>query len=233
MEEREARVAADGARAETEVVSGDRNTIHMRPADLVGRSTELAHINELAYSAATGLGCVLLIEGEPGIGKTALLRDVLRDSAQRFALRVDTAAEEFDLRLPFATLAGCLRSAVAAGRVNGGADERVAAILDLVREEGGRTEAQYRVVEAVLGLVEDWCAEGPVIWAVDDLQWADPASLLVLHRLGRVARQLPLFLLAASRTGASAPEVALLLRSWQTQHAEKVVLGPLGTDAVE
>jgi predicted ATPase len=95
--------------------------------------------------------------------------------------------------LPFATVATCLEP-LAAG------DRRVAEVLALIRGAA----AEYPVIESVLALVEGWCAAGPVAVAVDDLHWADSASILLLHRLGRVAGQLPLLLVAARRSGAGA-----------------------------
>lgn len=63
--------------------------------------------------------------------------------------------------------------------------------------------------------------------AVDDLQWADQESLLVLHRLGRVAGQLPLLLAAAHRSGAGGTGLERLVRSWEARGAELITLGPL------
>lgn len=51
--------------------------------------------------------------------------------------------------------------------------------------------------------------------------------MLLLHRLGRVAGQLPLLLAAARRSGAGGSEVAALTRSWLEHGAERVALGPL------
>ena len=104
----------------------------------------------LAGEAAAGRGRLVLIEGEPGIGKTSLLRAFFEDAAGLFPRRVTGAAEEFDQRLPFATVGSCLEP-LAAG------DPRVAEVLALIRGAG----AEYPVIESVLGLVEQWCADGP------------------------------------------------------------------------
>ncbi len=130
-------------------------------------------------------------------------------------------AEEFDQRLPFATVHSCLEP-LAAG------DPRVAAVLALIRGAG----AEYPVIESVLGLVEQWCADGPVAVAVDDLHWADPASVLLLHRLGRVAGQLPLLLVGVRRSGAGRADLRALTRSWLEHGAARIVLGPLPEAAV-
>src|SRR5262249_1005196 len=71
-----------------------------------------------------------------------------------------------------------------------------------------------------------------VVLAMDDLQWADPGSLLVLHRLGWVAGQLPLLIAAACRSGATGPDLDRLLRSWEARDADHVSLGPLDERSV-
>ena len=185
-------------------------------AQVVGRGDEIDRLRGLADEAAAGRGRLVLIEGEPGIGKTAVLRAFFETAAEQFSPRAAGAAEEFDQRLPFATIRSCLEP-LAAG------DPRAAHVLALIRV----TDAEYPVIESVLALVEQWCAAGPVAVAVDDLHWADSSSVLLLHRLGRVAGQLPLLLAAARRSGAGGSDVAALTRSWLEHGAERVALGPL------
>jgi DNA-binding CsgD family transcriptional regulator/tetratricopeptide (TPR) repeat protein/chloramphenicol 3-O-phosphotransferase len=188
---------------------------------VVGRDGELGYLTDVAGEVAAGRGRLVLLEGEPGIGKTSLLRAFFENAAGLFFRRVTCAAEEFDQRLPFATVHSCLEP-LASG------DPRVAEVLALIRGAG----AEYSVIESVLGLVEKWCADCPVAVAVDDLHWADAASILLLHRLGRVAGQLPLLLVAVRRSGAGDPDVDALTRSWLGHDAARIVLGPLPDPAV-
>ncbi|MEW9515502.1 hypothetical protein [Streptomyces tubercidicus] len=51
----------------------------------------------------------------------------------------------------------------------------------------------------MLALVDELCAQGPLALLLGDLQWADPASLLVSHRLVRTVQQLPLWVVRAYR----------------------------------
>ena len=190
-------------------------------AHVLGRDGELEVLTGLARNAASGRGRLVLIEGEPGIGKTSLLWAFLAGAAGFLSRAVTGTAEEFDQRLPFATVATCLEP-LAAG------DRRVAEVLALIR--GAASE--YPVIESVLALVEGWCAAGPVAVAVDDLHWADSASVLLLHRLGRVAGQLPLLLVAARRSGAGGPDAEALARTWLGHGAAQIALGPLPDAAV-
>jgi predicted ATPase len=192
----------------------------MGEAPVMGRDGELEILTSLARDAASGQGRLVLIEGEPGIGKTSLLRGFLQEAAGLLPRVMTGAAEEFDQRLPFATVDSCLEP-LASG------DQGVTEVLALIRGAG----AEYPVIESVLALVERWCAAAPVAVAVDDLHWADSASILVLHRLARMAGQLPLLLVAVRRSGAGGPDTEALARTWLGHGAARMDLGPL-PDAV-
>jgi DNA-binding CsgD family transcriptional regulator len=194
----------------------------VRPAALVGRDDELIRARELALDAAPGRGRLLLIQGEPGIGKTVLLRAILDTAADIIPDIVTGAADEFDQRLPFATVHSCLQPwedrSGQAGKV-----------LELIRDGG----AANPVIDAVLMLVEERCLASPVAVAVEDLQWADPASIVLLHRLGKAAPRLPLLLVATVRGGSGRRDVQALADSWRSQGAECMRLGPLPDLAVD
>jgi chloramphenicol 3-O-phosphotransferase len=190
-------------------------------AQVMGRDDELEILTGLARDAGAGRGRLVLIEGEPGIGKTSLLRAFAEDAAGLFAMTVWGVAEEFDQRLPFATVGSCLE-------LGASGDPQVMEVLALIRG----ADAEYPVIESVLALVERWCEAGPVAVAVDDLHWADSASVLLLHRLGRVAGQLPLLLVGARRSGAGGPDIEALARTWLRHGAAQIALGPLPDSAV-
>jgi DNA-binding CsgD family transcriptional regulator/tetratricopeptide (TPR) repeat protein len=173
----------------------------------------------------------MLISGEPGIGKTALLAALVQQAAAGGARVAAGAAEELGQRVPFAAVADCLGLTTGAtGAADRGAAEIAGMLRDSYRSSGGSfpaVDAEFLITEAILGLVDRWCAAGAVVLAVDDLQWADPASLLVLRRLGRIASQLPLLITATRRSGASGADVDRLVRSWEGRNAELLPLGPL------
>ena len=195
---------------------------------LVGRDAELGRLAAAVAAVRTGQGKIVLLSGEPGIGKTAILKALVDLAAAAGARIVSGAAEELEMRVPFAAVSDCL------GLTGTSANRQVAEIADLIRGLGRppsgtfpAADAEFLVTEAILGLVDRWCAVTPVRVAVDDLQWADPASLLVLHRLGRVAGQLPLLLAAARRSGAGGADMESLVRSWEARGADVMTLGPL------
>lgn len=187
-------------------------------------------------AARAGRGQIVLISGEPGIGKTAILAALLDRAATVGARIASGAAEELQMRVPFAAVSDCLGLTAAAADAQ--AAEIAAMLRGAHRSSGGAfsaADAEFLVTEAILGLVDGWCTAGPVVLAVDDLQWADPASLLVLHRLGRVAGQLPLLLAVTQRPGAGPgvpADLERLLRSWEARGADLLSLGPLDEASV-
>lgn len=197
----------------------------------VGRDAEVELLRELARAAAAGTGAAVLVEGEPGIGKTSLL-DAAAAECGRLGMRVQRgAAEDLEQQLPFSAIGACLGLLVVTD------DPAQARVARLLRGEGvlalSATAANHQlaVTEAILDLVDAWCAAGPVAIIVDDVQWADPASLVVLHRLGRGIDEYPLLVVVATRATGRA-EAAGLLRSLQSRGADLVELAALPDAAV-
>ena len=152
-----------------------------RPITLVGREPELERLAGASRAARAGQGKIVLVSGEPGIGKTAILASLVGRAAADGARIAAGAAEELEQRVPFAAISDCLGLSAAA-------DRRAAEISALLRgthrPSGGTfsaADAEFLITEAILGLVDWWCAAGAVVLAVDDLQWADQESLLALH----------------------------------------------------
>lgn len=167
---------------------------------LVGRSDELERLQAaLLQSRLEGVGRVAVVEGEPGIGKTRLVSELL-DWARGRGFEVRSArCHELESDRPFGVLADVLdlRS-----------DSADQANAELGRLLGGTFEAdrlprvpevRFRIVEAIVSLLEQLSLSQPVVLALEDVHWADPSSLLVLERLGRRMDDLRLALVATRR----------------------------------
>jgi predicted ATPase len=192
---------------------------------LVGRATELTVLEQALERAGRGVGSVLLVEGEAGTGKSRLVMEALERGRRGGFEVVLGAAEELDRRRPFAVLTAALGingRHVDPGRVE--INRLLTGIVDSPLVE-------FRVSEALLALVEEACAQAPLALAVEDLHWADPASLSTLWRLSRQVHQLPLLVVGSYRPVPRPPELTRLVASLGA-NGIRMNLGPLLPESV-
>jgi predicted ATPase len=159
----------------------------------VGRAEELTALRTAVAEVATGRGGTVWVEGEPGIGKSALIGSVLAEARERRCQTYRAVGDVLGQRLSLRTLTDALGS-----RLSGEAD-----LLDV----GGWVEHEGAVAAAVerfLALVDRLCADRPVVFVLDDVQWADEASLLAWHRLDLAVDQIPLLLVGRGPAGSGA-----------------------------
>jgi DNA-binding CsgD family transcriptional regulator len=217
------------------VPTGSRALLPAARGQLLGRSSQLRELAGAVEAAVGGAGCSFLVEGEAGIGKTSLLEETLR-AAEGLGLQVfQAAAEELERRRPFGVIIDCLgidRTATDPRRAE------IARILEKAQSPTGweplaaGAQGEFRVVEAILTLLEDLSVQRPLAIAIDDLQWADPSTLLVLHRLGRSVHRLPVLLVGACRPLPRPLDLDRLIASLTAHGARRLVLGPLGEQTV-
>ncbi len=167
------------------------------PADaLVGRDSEIALLTGLVKEVSLGRGSSVLIEGEPGIGKSALVRAAVAATPETGCQVFWGAGDELGQALPLLPFLDGLRVREPS------TSPRRNAIVRLLRGEilaDRGTDVPAALAEQLLALVTEQCAARPTILVVDDLQWADPASVTLWGRLARSARQVPLLLIGMMR----------------------------------
>jgi DNA-binding CsgD family transcriptional regulator len=151
--------------------------------ELAGRQAECQVLDRLVAAVRAGESHVLLLHGEPGVGKTALLEYLAGRSE---GCRVTRAAGvQTEMELAFATLHQLCVPLL------DGLDDLPGPQLEALRTAFGLSAGpppdRFLVGLAVLGLLSDAAAERPLLCLVDDQQWADHASAQVL---GFVARRL-------------------------------------------
>ncbi len=176
---------------------------------LVGRHSEMALLTGLIKEVARGRGGSVLIEGEPGIGKSALVHAAVAETPEAGCQVFWGAGDELGQALPLLPFLDGLRVREPA------TNPRRNAIVRLLRGEVSTdrgTDVPAVLAEQLLALVAEECAVRPTVLVVDDLQWADPASVTLWGRLARSARRVPLLLVGMMRPVPQRDDVLALRR---------------------
>jgi DNA-binding SARP family transcriptional activator/tetratricopeptide (TPR) repeat protein len=204
-------------------------------APLVGRREELARLSDLWESAradtrpepAIGLGGELalrrrriaLLAGEPGIGKTRLAAELARIAHDEGAVVLSGRAADENVA-PYQPFLEALRHYFlnapsrllrATSREYGAELARLVPELrrrvpDLPPPVSGEHETErYRLFEAVVGLLTAIAENAPILLALDDLQWADRPTLLLLRHLSRAPEPDRMLILVAYRQTEGEP----------------------------
>src|SRR4051794_5352029 len=144
---------------------------------LLGRETECRRIETLVARTAEGASAVLVVRGEPGIGKTALLEHAAAAAGAATVLRV--RGVESEIEVAFAGLHELLRPVLGElGRLPAPQRAALASALGLAPAAAAE---RHLVGAATLGLLAGLAEERPVVVLADDVQWLDrpPASALI------------------------------------------------------
>lgn len=181
-----------------------------RPTPLIGRDDELTEVADRLERAASGRGQVIVVTGEPGIGKTRV-HDAAIDLARRLGFTVFAGAcDNLAVAQPFGAFIDALH--LTPGSTDP-ARAAIGALLagDAVDSTGATGQAtpglHYRVMSAIEALIDDLVEAGPVLVAVDDIQWGDVSTRAAVRHLARRAPTVPLALLIVQRSGYSVPEI--------------------------
>jgi DNA-binding CsgD family transcriptional regulator len=192
---------------------------------LVGRDWELALLSRWIDELAAGRGRAALVEGEPGIGKTALLRAAWERAAQAGLPAFWGAGEELGQAFPLLPLLDAF--AIRASSADPGRAELLRQLHSVHTGPGTGVTA---AAELLIELVDDTCASTPAVLVIDDLHWADAATIAVWHRLSRTCAQRALLLLGAARPLPHRDDLQALRPSLPADHVLR--LGPLPPAAV-
>jgi DNA-binding CsgD family transcriptional regulator/tetratricopeptide (TPR) repeat protein len=178
-------------------------------ARLLERDAELRRLRQALAEAERGRGSVVLVSGEAGIGKTSLVR--------AFAAQVGGRAR---------VLAGACDDLVT--------PRTLGPFRDMARHAGGPLAAAVDAGaerDAVFDAVHRLLAEPPTVMVVEDLHWADDATLDVVRWLAWRMAELPSLLVVTWRDDEPPPRRAL--GALARQHVRRLALGRLSPDAVQ
>lgn len=189
-----------GAESETALYSADRHAF-------VGRVLERRALDEAWERSKLGEVAAALVIGEPGVGKTTLCTRVVKKAILQGARSLTATGYELQRNLPYGVVTQLLKEAQQLGWLEdldpywGGV---LAKLLPLGSKHVALNTAQEaasddRFAGAVCHLMDTATSLSPVTIFVDDAQWADSASMGIIHYLTHHEGDLPLFVLIASR----------------------------------
>ena len=179
--------------------------------NLLEREAPHARLEAALDAARLAQGRVVSIEGEAGIGKTSLVLTFAE-------------AHQGDARVH---IGGCEHLAT---------PEPLGPLRDIARESQGRfsvsSTGQLAAFEALLRLLTS--GRGPALLVLEDIHWADDATLDLLRYLGRRIRSAPILVVVTFRNdeGASRARLTSLWADMPRDHRERIELEPLSLDAV-
>ncbi len=208
---------------------------------LVGRDRELEVLAERLDEVGSGRARFVFVTGEPGIGKTSLLLELLARADDRGWLALGGGAAEFERELPFGLVVDALDEYLASldprafSHLAAEDLSELAGVFPALRslDPGSRhptTAAErFRVHHALRDLVERLAAQQPLVLMLDDLHWADAASLELISYLLRHPPRAPVLLAATFRTGPvdQALVTSLGRATAEASRVDRIALGPL------
>ena len=199
---------------------------------LVGRSTELQVFAQRLDELGGGRGGRLELLGDPGIGKTRLLHELLQRAERRGVRTCAGVASDFERDVPFAALRDALSGLVdepSLERVGAAHAVELRSLLSTDPAAATRPE-RHRLHDAVAAYLSQLADERPLLVALDDVHWADPATREVLAYLLR--HPVPGALLLAVTSRRALPGLVGARDALPVHGAvSTLTIGPLDRDA--
>ena len=198
---------------------------------LIGRDEELAAIAAF-FDGVEGGPRALLFCGEPGIGKTVLWETGVAQAGERFGRVLSCRCAQAEASFSFAALSELFGAVVVdASRSIAAPRAHALAVALLLAEPGEERPDAHAIGLAVVDVLRVLAVDGPVVVALDDIQWIDPASGAVLQVALRRLRDDRVGLLATLRAGT---ETAALdfEHALSGQRLDRRFVGPFGLGGV-
>jgi DNA-binding CsgD family transcriptional regulator/tetratricopeptide (TPR) repeat protein len=215
----------------------------------VGRANELERLRAALDATTRGDGRVVVVAGEAGVGKTRLVSEFQAAAGAQGATVLEGACLDVGAgALPYGPFVEILRDLVRstdAARLPALLGPARGEITRLLPELAGRASglapaggefdasAQSRLFELILGVFERLAAQASLVVVVEDVQWADRASLDLIAFLARSLHDDPVVLVLTVRTddlGTHGPALAMLAELERDEGVERIDVPPFGRE---
>ena len=220
---REVDVSTFDAQADRRVAatSGDVPAAIYSTPVVRGRDAELESIGVQLDRVRSGSGALILVEGEPGMGKTRLLAEATRIAGRlKFTVGVG-AAEPATQVVDLAPLMSALFDGPRPLLERSG-----------LRELHSQPEQRYWLLQDLEAMLERAALAGPLLISLDDLQWADSGTAAALRALPLRLAGMPIAWILAFRPGQGSAQILGAREHLSQSGAERIVLDPLDDLAV-
>ena len=199
---------------------------------VVGRDAELASLRGFVSSIPAG-AVVLPLEGDAGVGKSTLWAAGLEDAAERGFRVLAARPAESEMALSFSGIGDLLDPVLdeALAPLSAAQNRALSRALVLGDDEGPPPDP-HAIGLALLNALRVLADELPVVVAIDDVQWLDPASASGLAYAGRRLRSERVGVLLSRRSGLEGIVLTELRRSLPPNRVRTVDVGPLDTGAL-
>jgi len=192
--------------------------------------------------AVAGAGSLLLLEGPAGIGKTRLVVAAGRRGRELGLTTLSARCSELERDFAYGLVRQLFEELLVAATPQerdeflAGAAGRTAALFGVAVPHGdvvgGLLDPSFAILHGLYWLCANLARRFPLLLCIDDVHWADQASLRFLHYLARRLEELPIAAVAAARPAQSADGSPLLAALAADMPAEVVILPPLSEQAV-
>jgi DNA-binding CsgD family transcriptional regulator len=209
---------------------------------LLERAAALAMIDRRLRDAVAGHGSLLLIEGPAGIGKTRLVLAAGWHGRELGLTTLSARGSELERDFAYGLVRQLFEAPLVAAsppeqaELLAGAAGHAARLFGLAAARDDAADAlldpSFAILHGLYWLSANLGRRSPLLLCVDDVHWADQASLRFLHYLGRRVQELPIAIVAATRPARSADGSPLLAALAADPAAEVLEVAPLSQQAV-
>jgi DNA-binding CsgD family transcriptional regulator len=188
---------------------------------LHGRETEVRRLSEAIMAVAAGQGCVMVVEGPAGLGKSRFLQEAASWARSVGVVVAPGEADELHRLSPLSPLLAALHGSVPP--ILGDTELDTAHALDYDR---------FQLIDQLAVVLREKAHTESILVTIDDLPWADPLTLLALQSLTDQLAVSPVMWLLSRRPWPSTPALDDMVTNLVLNGATVIELAPLSTGAV-